>query len=73
MPLPAKEDRMEKLFLKPQEVAETLGLGRSKTYELLASGTLPSVRIGGSLRVPASALRAWAEQQGDHPEPEDKP
>jgi excisionase family DNA binding protein len=54
---------MEKLFVKPSEAADALGLGRSKTYQLIASGTLPSVRIGKSIRVPVEALRRWADSQ----------
>ncbi len=54
---------MEKLLLRPAKAAEVLGLGRSKTYELLASGVLPSVRIGRSLRVPVEALRVWIKEQ----------
>jgi excisionase family DNA binding protein len=54
---------MEKLFAKPSEAADALGLGRSKTYQLIASGTLPSVRIGKSIRVPIEALKRWAEAQ----------
>jgi excisionase family DNA binding protein len=54
---------MEKLFAKPREAAEALGIGRSKTYALIASGVLPSVRIGKSVRVPIAALRQWAETQ----------
>lgn len=54
---------MEKLFAKPSEAADALGLGRSKTYQLIANGTLPSVRIGKSIRVPVEALRRWAEGQ----------
>lgn len=54
---------MEKLLLRPVEAAEAIGIGRSKVYELLASGELPSIRIGGSVRVPVDALRAWIAQQ----------
>jgi excisionase family DNA binding protein len=54
---------MEKLFLKPAEAADALGLGRSKTYQLITSGVLPSVRVGKSIRVPCEALRRWAEMQ----------
>ena len=54
---------MEKLLLRPAEVAEMLGLGRSKTYQMLANGQLPSVRIGGSLRVPAQALEDWVQNK----------
>jgi excisionase family DNA binding protein len=49
--------RMEKLLLRPSEVAELIGLGRSKVYEMLASGELPVVRLGKCIRVPADRLR----------------
>lgn len=54
---------MDKLLLRPVEATEAIGIGRSKVYELLASGELPSIRIGGSVRVPVDALRAWIERQ----------
>jgi excisionase family DNA binding protein len=54
---------MEKLLLRPTEAADAIGIGRSKIYELLASGALPSVRIGSSVRVPVDSLRAWIAHQ----------
>lgn len=54
---------MDRLLLRPIEAAEAIGVGRSKIYELLASGELPSIRIGSSVRVPVDALRAWIAQQ----------
>lgn len=54
---------MDKLLLRPVEAAEAIGIGRSKVYELIASGELPSVRIGASVRVPVEALRAWIAEQ----------
>jgi excisionase family DNA binding protein len=54
---------MDRLLLRPVEAAEAIGIGRSKVYELLASGELPSIRIGGSVRVPVDALRAWIDRQ----------
>ena len=50
---------MDRLSLRPVEVAEKTGLGRSKVYELMATGNLPTVRIGRAVRVPADALRNW--------------
>jgi excisionase family DNA binding protein len=53
---------MDKLLLKPEEVGQAIGAGRSKVYELLASGELPSVRLGdgrGALRVPVDKLTEW--------------
>ena len=54
---------MDRLLLRPVEAAEAIGVGRSKVYAMLASGELPSVRIGGSVRVPVEALRAWIDRQ----------
>ena len=54
---------MEQLLLRPIEAAEVLGIGRSKIYELIAAGHVPSIRIGGSQRIPAEALRRWIDSQ----------
>ena len=54
---------MERLLLRPIEAAEAIGVGRSKVYELLASGELPSIRIGASVRVPVDALKEWVSRQ----------
>ena len=57
---------MEKLLRVPA-VAERLSLSRAKTYELLASGQLPSVTVGRARRVRESDLdtmvRRWAAEQ----------
>ena len=50
---------MEKLLARPDEAAATLGVGRTRIYQLLATGALPSVRVGRSVRVPMDALRDW--------------
>ena len=47
---------MDRLLLRPTEAAEAIGIGRSKVYELLASGDLPSIRIGGVIRVPVTEV-----------------
>jgi excisionase family DNA binding protein len=54
---------VERIALRPAEVGETLGIGRSKVYELIQRRELPSVRIGGSIRVPLEALQAWIDRQ----------
>ena len=55
----------DRLLLRVEEVAEMLSLGRSKTYELIASGVLPAIRLGRCVRVPADALHRWLETQYD--------
>ena len=53
----------ETLLHRPEEVAALLQLSRSKTYELIAEGQIPSIRIGRTIRVSASALEHWIREQ----------
>jgi excisionase family DNA binding protein len=48
---------MERILLKPIEAAEVLGLSRSSVYELIRSGELPTVLVGGIRRVPMAELK----------------
>ena len=43
--------------------ADWLGLSRSKLYELLAAGELPTVRIGRSRRIAVTDLEAFVERR----------
>jgi excisionase family DNA binding protein len=47
---------MDKLLLTPREAAQLLGIGRSKLYQLIQSGTVQSVLIGRCRRIPVQAL-----------------
>lgn len=51
-----------KLLLTPEEAASALAIGRTKLYQLLASGALRSVRIDKCRRVPVSALQDLIER-----------
>ena len=51
----------DKLLMKPAEAAEQLGVSRSRCYELLKNGQIPSIKIGSSVRVPTSQLRRWID------------
>lgn len=44
------------LLVTPEEAARALRVGRSKVYDLMRSGELRSVKIGGSRRISAVAL-----------------
>ena len=54
---------MERLLLKPMEVAQALGIGRSLAYDLIARREIPSVRIGRCIRVSADSLQQWLKDQ----------
>ena len=53
----------EREWLKVPEVAEVLQIARSRAYELVGSGQIPSVRIGRSVRVSRKELDRWLEGQ----------
>jgi excisionase family DNA binding protein len=50
---------VERLLLTPEQAARVLAIGRSKVYDLLRSEDLSSIRIGGSRRIPVSALHEF--------------
>lgn len=43
-------------------IARELDCGRSKAYQLISDGTLPSVKVDGMVRVPAQALKDYIAQ-----------
>ena len=45
-------------------VAHRLQVSRSRAYELVRIGIIPSVRMGRQVRVEEDALRRWAEAGG---------
>ena len=54
---------MDKLLLKPSEVGQVLGIGRSLVYGLIAQGVIPSVRLGRTIRVPKDSLEKWINDE----------
>jgi excisionase family DNA binding protein len=50
-------------YLKVPEVAEVLRIARSRAYELVGNGEIPSIRIGRSVRVNRKELDEWLEGQ----------
>ncbi|MER7129426.1 helix-turn-helix domain-containing protein [Streptosporangium saharense] len=48
-----------KLLVSASEASQMLGIGKTKIYELMASGELRSVKIGRSRRIPVEALTAF--------------
>jgi excisionase family DNA binding protein len=52
----AAENGLPVLLVRPEDAAGVLGIGRTKVYELMRSGALRSVRVGGLRRIPVTAL-----------------
>ena len=53
----------QRLLLRVPEVAEALGLGRTKVYELIAAGELPVIRLGRAVRVSVRTLQKWVDER----------
>jgi len=59
----APEESDWAVALTPSEVARRLGIGKTKVFELLAGGTLESISIGRSRRVPLPCLASFVRRQ----------
>ena len=53
----------DKLLLTPEEAFQALRVGRAKGFQMIASGELPSIKVGRLRRVPIDRLREWIERQ----------
>ena len=56
-----------RILLRVGEAAERLSVSRSKAYQLVQSGEIPSIRLGRSLRVPVEALAEVIEKLRKEP------
>jgi excisionase family DNA binding protein len=58
------------LLYHVEDAARLLAIGRTKAYELVSSGDLPSIHIGRSVRVSAAALEDWVRRRTDRKDAE---
>jgi excisionase family DNA binding protein len=55
------------LLLRVHEAAAMLGIGRTKTYELIGRGELHVVHIDGAARVPVVSVQQYVARLLSHP------
>ena len=53
-------------LMSPEEVRQHLGLSRTYTYRLLATGAIPGARIGRLRKVRRSDLDAYVKARLEH-------
>lgn len=51
------------LALSPEQVAQALGITRTKTYALLASKRIRSVKLGRYRRIPVAEVEAFLQRE----------
>jgi excisionase family DNA binding protein len=60
------------IVITPEEAASLLCVGRSKVFELIASGDLVSIRIGRCRRIEREEITAYIARQRDSVRPADE-
>ena len=58
-PMPEKFEKL----LTVEEARKRLALGVTKTYSMITSGELPTLRLGRAIRIRESALNAWMQRR----------
>ena len=66
------EEAGQRLLLTVEEAADCLGIGRTSMFDLIMSGTVPSVRIGKLRRVRPQELERYVASLSRVPDNEDQ-
>ena len=56
-------ETLQPLLLNVPQVAQLLGLSRTKVYELIATEGLPVLKFGRAVRVSFKSLQQWLDQR----------
>ena len=57
---------VQQLLYSVTQVAKMIGFSRSKTYQMVQDGKIPSITVEGRTRVTREALNKWIAQQPEH-------
>ena len=60
---------MERLTVTVPEMAQMLGIGRIKAYELANIKGFPAIRLGKRIVVPVDQLIKWLEERANAGDP----
>lgn len=56
-------------YLRVDEVADTLRMSKMTVYRLIHVGTIPSIRVGRTFRIPAGAFAEYLSGLERHQQP----
>ena len=57
------QDNAKTLLLNAREAAAALAISPRKLWGMTASGEIPHIRLGRSVRYPLDDLRCWIDRQ----------
>lgn len=63
----------DELLYRPERAAVKLDIGRSTVYEKMASGEIPSIKIGRSRRITRAALEEYVRRLSAASDTSDQP
>ena len=55
-------NRVEREWLSVKELGVLTGLGRTKLYEVVASGELEAIKVGRTVRVSRTSFEEWTRK-----------
>ncbi len=58
----AMPNEVEREWLSVKELGVLTGLGRTKLYEVVASGELEAIKVGRAVRVSRTAFEEWTRK-----------
>ena len=56
---------VERRMLRAGDIAADLGISRSRVYQLIAEGAIPTTRLNRSIYVPRPAWEAWLRRRSE--------
>ena len=59
---------MEREFLTAADIAHALGVTTGRVYQILATGEIPTCRIGKSVRIPKRSWDEYVARKSDEAE-----
>jgi excisionase family DNA binding protein len=54
---------MQEQFMRPDAIAQILGVSKSRVYGLIKEHKIPGGVIAGAIRVPVQAWAQWLDEQ----------
>ena len=57
---------MDRLTVSVREMAQMLGIGVNKAYELAGREDFPAIHVGKKIIIPIEALKRWTAQAGGY-------
>lgn len=52
-------EKQQRLTYKPKEIAELLGIGNEKVYNLINRADFPKIKVGARHIIPKEAFHKW--------------